>query len=143
VPDQSVVRDDAAAYAELEPAQRAGFDEYFVLHTPATARRYRDYVVPGTTLVDEAALGTIFARWAIDIGSSPFSGPTLLVAGRQDSVVGYADALELLDRYPRATLGVIENAGHALMHEQPDLLAALVGDWLTRAGTAPGAGRID
>jgi pimeloyl-ACP methyl ester carboxylesterase len=139
VPDQSVVRDDAAAYAELEPAQRAGFDEYFVLRTPAMARRYRDYVVPGTTLVDEAALGTIFAGWAIDIGSSAFSGPTLLVAGRRDSVVGYADALELLDRYPRATLGVIENAGHALMHEQPDLLAALVGEWLTRAGTVPGA----
>jgi pimeloyl-ACP methyl ester carboxylesterase len=138
VPDHSVVREDAAADAELEPAERAGFEEYFVVRTPATARRYRDYVVPGTTLVDETALGHLFAGWAIDIGSSAFSGPTLIVAGRRDSVVGYADAVELLDRYPHATLGVIENAGHALMHEQPELLAALVGEWLARAGTAPG-----
>jgi pimeloyl-ACP methyl ester carboxylesterase len=28
---------------------------------------------------------------------------------------------------------VIEGAGHALMHERPQLLAALFGDWLDRA----------
>jgi pimeloyl-ACP methyl ester carboxylesterase len=28
---------------------------------------------------------------------------------------------------------VIENAGHALMHEQPALLAPLLVDWLDRA----------
>ena len=47
VPDHEVVRQDTDAYDELEPAQRAGFDEYFVVRTPATARRYRDHVVPG------------------------------------------------------------------------------------------------
>jgi len=56
----------------------------------------------------------------------------LIVAGRRDQVVGYADSAELLERYPRATLAVIEDAGHALMHEQPELLAALVSDWLDR-----------
>jgi pimeloyl-ACP methyl ester carboxylesterase len=54
VPDHDVVRQDADAYDELEPAQRAGFDEYFVVRTPATARRYRDHVVPGTTLVERS-----------------------------------------------------------------------------------------
>lgn len=42
VPERHVVRQDTGAYDDLEPAQRAGFDEYFVLRTPATARRYRD-----------------------------------------------------------------------------------------------------
>ena len=37
------------------------------------------------------------------------------------------------EAYPHATLAVIEDAGHALMHERPDLLAALFGDWLDRA----------
>jgi pimeloyl-ACP methyl ester carboxylesterase len=46
VPGHEVVRQDADAYDELEPAQRAGSDEYLVVRTPATARRYRDYVVP-------------------------------------------------------------------------------------------------
>lgn len=136
VPDHDVVRQDADAQDELEPRQRAGFDEYFVVRTSATARRYRDFVLPGTTLVDKAALGRIFAGWPVDIGSCAFSAPTLIVAGRRDSVVGYTDAAGLLDRYPHATLAVIEDAGHALMHERPELLAALLADWLDRARTA-------
>ncbi|WP_320537721.1 alpha/beta fold hydrolase [Pseudarthrobacter sp. IC2-21] len=59
--------------------------------------------------------------------------PTLLVAGRRDAVAGYADTAALLDRYPHATLAVLEDAGHALMHERPELLAALLNDWLGRA----------
>jgi pimeloyl-ACP methyl ester carboxylesterase len=133
VPVHDVVRQDADAYDELEPAHRAGFEDYFVLRTRATARRYRDRVAPGTALVDEAALGRIFAGWTVDVGSTVFTAPTLVVAGRRDSVVGYADATELLERYPHATLAVIEEAGHALMHERPELLAALLGDWLDRA----------
>jgi pimeloyl-ACP methyl ester carboxylesterase len=133
VPDHDVVRQEAEAYDELDPEHRSGFDQYFVVRTPATARRYRDDVVPGTTLADEDALGRIFAGWTVDVGSSVFSAPTVIAAGRRDSVVGFADAVALLDRYPRAALAVVENAGHALMHEQPALVAALLGDWLDRA----------
>jgi pimeloyl-ACP methyl ester carboxylesterase len=133
VPDHDVVRQDASAYDELEPALRAGFDEYFVVRIAATAQRYRDHVVPRTTLVDEAALGRIFAGWTVDVGSCAFSAPTLIAVGRRDSVVGYTDATTLLERYPHATLAVIEGAGHALMHEQPEMLAAFLGDWLDRA----------
>lgn len=132
LPDPSVVREDADAYDELEPAQRAGFDEYFVVRTRATARRYREHVVPGTTLVDEAALGRIFAGWTVEVGLDTFSPPTLIAAGRRDSVVGYNAAVELLERYPHATLAVLEDAGHALMHERPEMLAALLVDWLDR-----------
>ncbi len=132
VPDHHVVQQDPDTYTELEPAQRKGFDEYFVVRTLATARRYRDHVVPGTALVDEAALGRIFGGWAVDVGSQTFAAPTLIVAGRRDSTVGYSDAAELLALYPHATLAVIEDAGHAVMHERPELLAALVRDWLDR-----------
>ena len=133
VPSHEVVRQHADAYDDLDPALRAGFDEYFAVRTRATARRYRDHVVPGTMLVDESALGRIFAGWAVDVGSGSFAGPTLIVAARRDSVVGYADATDLLDRYPHATLAVAEDAGHALKHERPELFAALVLDWLARA----------
>ena len=135
VPEPSVVRTDADAYDQLEPAQRAGFDEYFVVRTSATARRYREHVVPGTTLVDEAALGRIFAGWKVDVGSDIFSAPTLIVAGRRDSVAGYIDAGDLLESYPRSTLALIEDAGHALMHERAELFASLFVDWLDRSRT--------
>lgn len=113
--------------------QRNGFDEYFVVRTPATARRYRDHVAPGTTLVDEAAVGRLFSAWAVDVGSQAFTAPTLIAVGRRDSFVGWTDASALLERYPRATLAVVEDAGHALMHERPELVAALLVDWLDRA----------
>lgn len=130
VPDQNVVRQDDDAYDELEPAQRKRFDDYFVVRTAANARRFRDHTWPGITLVDEEALGRIFGGWNLDIGSGTCSAPTLIVAGRRDSVVGYTDAMRLVEQYPNATLAVIDDAGHALIHEQPELLSALVGDWL-------------
>lgn len=133
VPASTVVRQDHDAYEDLEPEHRPGFEAYFVVRTRATARRYRDRVVPGTALVDEAALGRIFTGWPVDVGESTFSPPSLIVAGRQDSTVGYTDAVHLLDRYPQASLAVIEDAGHALLHEHPDLVTALVHNWLERA----------
>ncbi len=138
VPEPSVVREEDGAGDELEPGQQAGFEEYFVVRTRATARRYREAVVPGTELVDEEALGRIFGNWTIDLGSSVFPGPTLIAAGRRDASAGYEGASALLETYPGATLAVIDDAGHALMHERPELLAALLADWLERAATAAG-----
>ena len=133
LPNHAVVRQDPDAHEDLEPGLWAGFDEYFVVRTRATARRYRDSVVPGTTLVDEQALQRIFAGWAVSVGTTECATPSLIVAGRRDAVVGWSAAVELLDRYPRAALAVVEDAGHALPHERPDLLAALIGEWLERA----------
>jgi pimeloyl-ACP methyl ester carboxylesterase len=132
VPPHEVVHQDNDVYDQLSPAQRAKFDDYFVVRTAANARRFRDHTWPGISLVDEEALGRIFAGWTIDVGYGTFSAPTLIVAGRRDSVVGYTDAMRLSDQYPRATIAVIDDAGHALMHERPGLLGALVSDWLAR-----------
>jgi pimeloyl-ACP methyl ester carboxylesterase len=133
VPEQSAVVEEAAAYDELETDQCEGFNQYFVVRTPENARRYRDFVVPGTAMVDEDALGRIFTNWGVDVGSAEYSGPTLIVVGRLDSTVGYVGGVELLDAYPHASLAVVEDAGHALMHERPALLASLVNDWLERS----------
>ncbi|MDZ4089755.1 MAG: alpha/beta hydrolase [Arthrobacter sp.] len=132
-PDHQVIRQDATAYGELEPGQRQGFDEYFVVRTPATARRYRNHMAPGTRLVDATGPSRIFAEWTVDVGSGTFPAQTLIAAGRRDSIAGHTDAMDLLERYPHATLAVVDGAGHALMHERPDLLAALLSDWLDRA----------
>lgn len=69
---------------------------------------------------------------AIDRNRPAYPGPTLVVAGRLDSTVGYAAAADLLDHYPHASLAVIDDAGHALPHERPELLRALMTDWLVR-----------
>jgi pimeloyl-ACP methyl ester carboxylesterase len=130
---------DVPAHRPLVAAESLGdeeFREYFVVQTPAMLDRYERVVAPAIPLADEAALERIGARWELTApeGGTAYAGPTLVVAGRQDSVVGYAAAVDLLDHHPRATLAVVDGAGHALPHEQPRVLAGLLDDWLTRVG---------
>jgi pimeloyl-ACP methyl ester carboxylesterase len=115
------------------------FRSYFVVQTPEMLERHQRYVAPAAALADHQALARIGERWELPPERGPaFAGPTLLVAGLQDSTVGYAASVDLLDRYPAATLAVLDAAGHALPHEQPALLAALVLAWLARCGDAGG-----
>lgn len=130
VPGQEAVAEDPAAYDELEPGQREDFDGYFVVRTPATARRYRDHVAPAGELMDDEAMARISGGWSIDVGASDFPGPVLIVAGRRDSSVGWVDAAALADLYPDSTLEIFEDGGHALMHEQPEQLRATLDRWL-------------
>lgn len=109
------------------------FRSYFVIQTPEMLDRYERYVAPGARLVDEAALDRIGERWMLTPASGPaYTGPTVVVAGRLDSTVGYAAATDLVDDYPHASFAVLDDAGHALPHEQPEILRALVTDWLVR-----------
>lgn len=126
---EPVVRDDHLGDAE--------FRGYFVVQTAEMLDRYRRIVEPGAALADVAANARIGRRWELpaldDPGTPPYPGPVLVVAGRRDSTVGYAGALTLLDRYPRATVAVVDGAGHALPHERPEVLGALLADWVARA----------
>ena len=109
------------------------FRGYFVIQTPEMLERYERYVAPAATLVDQAALDRIGERWALTPDHAPaYPGPTVIVAGRLDSTVGYAAATDLVDHYPHASLAVVDDAGHALPHEQPELLRALLAEWLVR-----------
>ena len=119
----------------LEPEMAAEFRDYLVVQTPETLQRFQERVAPGVALADQAALERMSAQWQLRTAPEQgprFARPTLVLAGRQDSTVGYAAAWRLLDHYPRATLAVLDRAGHALPHEQPALLGALVGEWLDR-----------
>ena len=110
------------------------FRDYFVLQTPEMLDRYQRFVAPAAALVDEGAMARIGERWELTVPDGPaYGGPTLVVAGRQDSTVGFAAAADLLGVHPRATLAVLDGAGHALPHEQPELLAGLLVDLLARA----------
>ena len=76
------------------------------------------------------------ARYAFSFdltaAEASFTKPTLIVAGRQDTTVGYRDAWAIIEDYPRATFAVFDRAGHLLGGEQPQLWPALVDEWLDR-----------
>lgn len=67
----------------------------------------------------------------VDNLSQPFPGPALIISGRQDSIVGYRDAWNLLEKYPRATFVVFDRVGHEL-EEKSDLVSVLINEWLDR-----------
>jgi pimeloyl-ACP methyl ester carboxylesterase len=109
------------------------FRRYFVIQSPEMLARYERHVRPAAALVDQTALERIGERWELARDQGPaYAGPTLVVAGRLDSTVGYAAAADLVDHYPHASLAVVDDAGHALPHEQSELLRALVAEWLAR-----------
>lgn len=112
------------------------FRGYFVIQSPQMLDRYERHVAPAAALVDHAALERIGEQWEITPVSGPaYDGPTLVVAGRGDSTVGYAAAVDLVEHYPRSTLAVVDGAGHALPHEKPELLRCLVTEWLRQVAS--------
>ena len=66
----------------------------------------------------------------------PYPGPAVVVAGRLDSTVGYAAAIDLAAGLPHASLAVLDDTGHGLPHEQPGLLQVLLTEWLARVDRA-------
>ena len=140
LPERVVRRPDAELVARLDPAEAADFTDLAVVESPHTLERFRSDVAPGLAAGDPAAIDRIGADYALDEPierGTPFSAPTLIVAGRQDSVVGYRDQWRLVEHYPTATFAVLDLAGHNLQFERPALFAALVRDWLDRVADEP------
>jgi pimeloyl-ACP methyl ester carboxylesterase len=111
------------------------FSSIAVVSTAETLRRFTEEIEPGLAVADEVAMARIRERWLLSAdpeGGEPFGRPALILAGRQDDVVGYNDQWALLPHYPRATFAVLDVAGHNLQFEQPVLFDALVSEWLER-----------
>ncbi|WP_433760209.1 alpha/beta fold hydrolase [Nocardia sp. CA-135398] len=135
IPAHQVVHASGDLGDILAPDDRTEFEDYFVVHTPAMQERYQRFVAPAIPLADQAAMARIGERWRLSSGPEdgpPYPNPTLILTGRQDSAMGYASQWHLIEHYPHATFAVLDRAGHALPHEQGDLVRAFVTEWLRR-----------
>ncbi len=96
--------------------------------------RYRKEIVPACKAADYGFLGRLSGEvsFPVDDLKEPFCKPTLMLAGRQDSRVGYQDLYQILELYPRASLCILDKAGHNLQIEQDVLFTAAVKEWLDR-----------
>ncbi len=68
----------------------------------------------------------------VDCVSKRFDRPALILLGKQDDCVGYKDAWDILENFPRATFSIIDKAGHNLQIEQEELFNSLITEWLVR-----------
>jgi len=62
----------------------------------------------------------------------PFEKPALIITGRQNYIVGYEDAWDYLDKFPRATFVVLDMASHNLQIEQEQVFNSLVNELFDR-----------
>jgi pimeloyl-ACP methyl ester carboxylesterase len=142
LPARTVRRPDPGLVAALDPAEAAEFTDVAVVESADALERFRAEVAPGLASGDADAVARIRSDYGLDEPierGEPFTAPTLIVAGRQDWIVGYLDQWELVEHYPTASFAVLDVAGHNLQFERPALFGALVRDWLDRVAGEPGA----
>jgi len=138
IPPHVTLVADPVLVAELGAADPDDWFEILVVQD----RKVLDYVLanaPSAERGDEAyqeriqdGPGTYNFSFDVDALSQPCPVPTLIVTGRQDSIVGYRDAWGILENYPRGTFAVLDRSGHFMAIEQEDLFHTLAGEWLDR-----------
>lgn len=135
MPAHQILAESPEFKAALTP-QESWFPTMAVIESLDTLEWFRTYGQPAFAVADWAFLDKIgdLASFSFPVDQPPekFPGPALLVTGRQDAVVGYKAAWDILDNYPRGTYAVLDRAGHFLDIEQAPLLRALTSEWLDR-----------
>ncbi|MEV4350995.1 alpha/beta hydrolase [Actinoplanes sp. NPDC049596] len=132
VPPRRVLHEDPEVVAGLTEEERALYREMSVVESAEDWRKFRQFVLPGIYATDRAAAARIEADYVVHAAARRYEGPTLIVTGRQDDIVGYRDQWRALEDYPRATFTVLDAAGHNAPLERPEVVNPLVADWLRR-----------
>jgi pimeloyl-ACP methyl ester carboxylesterase len=128
--------EDPSLFDGLDEQTAEAFRTGAVVQTRELLDSVVNHGVPANRMADVAYLTRLDENWPFSFATEclrePFAGPTLVLTGRQDARVGWADAFDLMDNYPRGTYAVLDSAGHALAWDQRPLFNALVGEWLDR-----------
>lgn len=135
-PEPSRVVGDAGQSVDEEA--RGDFEGYFQVRTPETVERFERLVRPVLGRYDAAEVARIMEADTMSVGAG-FDRPSLVLLGRDDAFIGWRmQYAELLPLFPRATLAVVSDAGHAVVHERPALVEAAIRDWVDRMRAAAG-----
>ena len=136
-PPLQVLQKDEAFLNSLNEEDRQYFEGINVIQNKRVWEKFKEDILPGLKIADytflESSLGQHVPYTVdVDLIEKPYQQPTLIVMGRQDSVVGYRDHWQLIENYPRASFVILDKAGHNLQIEQNTLFNALVKEWLDR-----------
>ncbi len=137
LPPHKIIAQDAEFLQSLNVPEREEFASEGTVLTEEVWKRYRAAINTSHSEADKKRLAAFRANhysysFDVDALDEPFPAPTLMLLGRQDSGVGYADALRIIENYPRASIAILDRAGHNLEMEQPRLFRVLVNEWLDR-----------
>jgi len=136
LPSHVTLVEDSTILSELEPDLAKDFQAFAVVQSRKLLELMKANVYPAVEIADHKFLDKLDDHYGfsfdVDKLPEPFTAPTLILTGRQDSMAGYHDAWHILENYPRGTFVVLDRAGHGLGIEQENLFRALVSEWLDR-----------
>ena len=138
VPPHKVLVEDPSVKADITPAEKDLYD-MAVVHSRKWLEHERSFPdVPEQEMGEPEFLSRIREQpekyafsFDVDNVAEPFPNPSLIITARQDAFVGYHDAWNILEKYPRGTFVVFDRAGH-MLEEKQSLINALINEWLDR-----------
>jgi pimeloyl-ACP methyl ester carboxylesterase len=136
LPRPQVIKGDASIRPDLSDAEIWAHENMSVVQRWDIVEKRRQISAPARAMFDAAQDARVITAFEFSFAkveeTTTVTVPSLIVVGRQDSISGYLDGMDLMHRYPRATLAVLDTAGHALAWERPEVFQSLVRDWLDR-----------
>lgn len=132
----STIVEDMTLFGNLQSDEQwipAGLVE----HSQYALDEIRAHDMPGYRVSDDDLLERLSKNYLLPVevrhAGDPFAQPILIALGHQDATVGYEGQLQLLPEFPRATVAVVDMAGHYLGRvERPKVFNCLVRDWIER-----------
>ncbi|MBS4171750.1 alpha/beta hydrolase [Bacillus sp. FJAT-49736] len=134
VEKHKILKTDTRFIEKLSKEELEDFRSNNVVLDEYTWLRYNEEILSGCKIGDDNFLNKVKNKYGFtfEIDQSDFNKPSLFLLGRQDSTVGYKDALDIIKKYPRGTFAILDKAGHNLQIEQPQLFNNLINEWLDR-----------
>jgi pimeloyl-ACP methyl ester carboxylesterase len=137
VPEHIVLVKDDILLAKLNSEEAEDFNSSVVVQSEEIYERYQNEIMSGVNIANSGFLQSLMKNgygfsFDVDKINKKFDKPTLMLLGKQDNCVGYKDAWNVLENFPRATFTILDGAGHNLQIEQEELFNSLIHEWLVR-----------
>jgi pimeloyl-ACP methyl ester carboxylesterase len=137
LPDQVVLEGDSDFMAGIKTGHKWLANIVVAQSNRGLTKLYDDWLSAGYPLYDAKLWDLIKERggFSFDVNNlaESFERPTLILTGRQDSMDGYEIPWDTFNMFPRATLAVLDKAGHLVgWAEQESLTKTLIVEWLNR-----------
>ena len=115
----------------------ASFLDMAVMATPEAFEKYKRDILSGIKISDKRYLTRYFkgkfgAEYLRQLQEFVFEKPACILLGRQDHVVGYSGAYQMLEHFPRASFIIADCAGHNLQIDNEPLFGAMTLEWIRR-----------
>ena len=136
VSEHKILAHNFADEIDIEKPMNKMYSNMFVIQNQYTYERFLSEILPGVQKTDKAFLERLQKNgyeltFPLPDTQKEFLFPVLIFMGRQDSCVGYHDALKLIDSYSHSTVIVADRAGHNLQIEQSELFTRTTEDFFS------------